>query len=80
MNHVRIIGWKQVCAFDLWMDTTNYGEVLRGQILGIVPILLRHRVNFSTAVVPRLQFWLASLDGVRMLKGRPAFTVAVGIT
>jgi hypothetical protein len=75
-----MIGWKQVCAFDLGMDTSNYGEVLRGPMLGIVPILLRHRVSFSTAVVPRLQFWLSSLDGARTLKGRPAFTVAVGIT
>ena len=62
------------------MDTTNYGEVLRGPMLGIVPILLRHGVCFSTALVPRLHFWLSSLRGVRTLQGRPAFAVAVRIT
>jgi len=75
-----MIGWKQACVFDLWKDTTNYGEVLRGPMLGIAPILLRHRVSFPTALVPRLQFWLSSMDGARTLKGRPVFTVAVGIT
>jgi len=72
-----MIVWKQVCAFDLWMNTANYGEVLRGPMLGIVLILMRHRLSFSTALVPLLQFWLFSLGGVRTLQGRPAFTVGI---
>jgi hypothetical protein len=31
--------------------------VLRGPSGGIVPILVRHRVSFSTALVPQLQLW-----------------------
>jgi hypothetical protein len=39
------------------MDAIVRREVLRGSSLGTVPVLLRDRVRFSTALVPHLQLW-----------------------
>jgi hypothetical protein len=39
------------------MDATDHHEVLRAPTVGIIPIFLRYRVCFSTALVPQLQLW-----------------------
>ena len=78
---------RQIQYFPCWIttvvDTVSLKSLLRtvmNSLFGIVPILLRYRMRFSTALVPRLQFWLSSLGGVLTLRGRPAFNLAVGIT
>jgi hypothetical protein len=39
------------------MDATDRREVLRRLSVGKVPILVRDRVTFSTALVQQLQLW-----------------------
>jgi hypothetical protein len=56
------------------MDAVDRYEVLRGSSDGLDPILVRHRVIFSTAPI------MASLlTGVRTVRGQPAFTCAIGV-
>jgi hypothetical protein len=39
------------------MDEIDRHEVLRGPSVGIVPILVRYRVGFPTALIPQLKLW-----------------------
>jgi hypothetical protein len=53
------------------MDAIDREEVLRGPPVKIVPILIRYRVSFSTALVPQLQLchlhWLVSVSNMLSL-------------
>jgi len=56
------------------MDAIERQEAIKEPSIGIVPVLLRYRVGFSTALVPQLQlwhlYWLVSLQAV----GEATFT------
>jgi len=39
------------------MDATERQEIITEPSVGIVPVLLRYGVGFSTALVPQLQLW-----------------------
>jgi hypothetical protein len=57
------------------MNAIDRHEVLRVPSVGIGPILVRYRVSFFTAAIVA-----SSLAGVRTVRGRPAFTSAIGVT
>jgi hypothetical protein len=57
------------------VDANDRHGVLPGPPVGTLPILVRYRVNFSTAAI-----MAPSLAGVRTVQGRPAFTCAVDVT
>jgi hypothetical protein len=50
------------------MDAVDRYEVLRGPSVGIVPILVRYRVSFSTVLISQLQLcllhWLVSIQSM----------------
>lgn len=43
-------------------------KVLRGPSIGLVPILMRYYLSFTTALVPKLQLRHSSLVGVRTIR------------
>jgi hypothetical protein len=47
---------RGMCSACSRMDATDCHEVLRGPLLGLVPIVVRYRASFSTALVSQLHF------------------------
>jgi hypothetical protein len=68
---------KTDVRFRSSVDTVERHEVVRGPSVGIGPVLMRYRVSVSTTLPLRHLHWLT---GVRTVRGRPAFTSAVGVT